>query len=97
MASHIQHADIVGASIALERDRRSAERRDAIHLAHEGRLLSDLLELLFLRLVVGYRFVVADMSQLAGVRVAIDEARAPFRQAANHWHRIEYPGESVQE
>lgn len=52
MASHVQHADVIGASIALERDRRSTERREAIHLAHEGRLLSDLLELLFLRLAV---------------------------------------------
>lgn len=93
MASHVQHADMVGASIALERDRRSVERRDAIHLAHEGRLLSDLLEFLFLRLAVGYRFVAADISQLAGVRAAIDEARAPFRQAAEHWLRIEYPAQ----
>jgi hypothetical protein len=90
MASHIQHADIVGASIALERDRRSANRRDAIHLAHEGRLLSDLLDFLFLRLAIGYRFVGANMSQLAGVRVVIDQARAPFREAAEHWLRIEY-------
>ena len=93
MASHIQHADIVGASIALERDRRSAERREAIHLAHEGRLLSDLLDFLLLRLAIGYRFVGGDMSQLVGVRVEIDEARAPFRSAAEDWHRIEYPDE----
>lgn len=59
MASHVQHGDIVGASIALERDLRSVERRDTIHLAHEGRLLSDLLHFLFLRLAVGYRFVAA--------------------------------------
>jgi hypothetical protein len=97
MASHVQHADIVGASIALERDRRSVERREAIHLAHEGRLLSDLLDFLFLRLAIGYRLVGADMSQLVGVRVAIDEARAPLRGAAEDWHRIEYPGESAQE
>jgi hypothetical protein len=97
MASHIQHADIVGASIALERDRRSARRREAIHLAHEGRLLSDLLDFLFLRLAIGSRFVGADMSQLVSVRVAIDEARAPFRSAAEDWHRIEYPDETTQE
>jgi hypothetical protein len=90
MASHVQHADMVGVSIALERDRRSAERRDAVHLAHEGRLLSDLLDFLFLRLAVGYRFVAADMSPLAEVRAAIDEARAPFRKAAEDWLRIEY-------
>lgn len=92
MASHVQHVDMVGASIALERDRRSVERRESIHLAHEGRLLSDLLDFLFLRMGVGYRFVAADLSQLAEVKAAIDDARAPFRQAAEHWLRIEYPG-----
>jgi hypothetical protein len=40
---------MVGASIALERDNPSSERRDSIHLAHEGRLLSDLLEFCFCR------------------------------------------------
>ncbi|MGY4298834.1 hypothetical protein ACVWXN_006929 [Bradyrhizobium sp. i1.4.4] len=91
MASHVQHADIVGVSIALERDRRSDERREAVHLAHEARLLSDLLEFLFLRLAVGYRFVAADKSHLAEVRAVMDEARAPFRKAAEDWFRVEYP------
>lgn len=90
IASHVQHVDMVGASMALERDRRPAERRDSLHLAHEGRLLSDLLDFLFLRLAVGYRFVAADMSQLIGVKAAIEEARAPFRQAAEDWLQIEY-------
>lgn len=96
MASHVQHVDMIGASIALERDRRPVERRDAIHLAHEGRLLSDLLYFLFLRLAVGYRFVAADMSQLVEVKSAIDEARAPFRQAAEQWLQIEYPAECAE-
>jgi hypothetical protein len=91
MASHVQHVDMVGASIALERDRRSVKRRDSIHLAHEGRLLSDLLDFLFLRMGVGYRFVAADLAQLAGVKAAIEEARAPFRRAAEDWLQIEYP------
>jgi hypothetical protein len=91
MASHVQHVDMVGASIALERDRRSVEHRESIHLAHEGRLLSDLLDFLFLRIGVGYRFVAADLYQLADIRAATDEARAPFRQAAEGWLRIEYP------
>jgi hypothetical protein len=91
VASHVQHVDMVGASIALERDRRPVERRDAIHLAHEGRLLSDLLDFSLLRLAVGYRFVDADMSQLEEAKGEIDEARAPFQQAADHWLQIEYP------
>ena len=93
MASHVQHVDVVGASIALERDRRSMERRDAIHLAHEGRLLSDLLAFLLFRMAVGYRFVGADMSSLEKVRTAIDEATKPFQRAAEEWQHIEYPAQ----
>lgn len=96
IASHVQHADMVGASIALDRDRRSVARRDSIHLAHEGRLLSDLLDFLFLRMGVGYRFVAADMSQLVAVKAAIEESRAPFRQAAEDWLRIEYPAKCTE-
>ncbi|UYO37564.1 hypothetical protein KQX62_12440 [Rhodopseudomonas palustris] len=91
MASHVQHADMVGVSIALERDFRPDERRSSIHLAHLGRLLSDVLECLFLRLAVGYRFVGADMSALSEVRKTIDVVKEPFSCAAEQWTKIEYP------
>jgi hypothetical protein len=92
IASHIQHADIVGTSIALERDLRSTERRDSLHLAHEARLLSDLLNFFLLRLAVGYRFVGADMSQLSRVKIIADKAKEPFGEAAEDWFQIEYFG-----
>jgi len=90
LASHIQHADKHGTSIPLDRDMRSAERRDAIHLAHEGRLLSDVLHFLFMRLAVGYRFVGADSARLVTIKARIDEACEPFRQATEDWHSIEF-------
>lgn len=89
-ASHIQHADKHGTSIPLDRDLRSAERRNAIHLAHEGRLLSDVLYFLFLRLAVGYRFIGADMTRLAAIKERIDAACEPFRAAREAWHAVEY-------
>lgn len=92
LASHIQHADKHGTSIPLDRDLRSAERRDAIHLAHEGRLLSDVLHFLFVRLAVGYRFVGADPARLSAIKERIDEACEPFRQATKDWHSTEFGG-----
>lgn len=90
MASHVQHADIIGASIPLERDTRSPERRDAIHLAHLGRLLSDALQFLFVRLAVGYRFIGAQPSLLQAISATIEETCRPFNEAAEKWSAVEY-------
>jgi hypothetical protein len=90
MASHIQHVDTIGASIPLERDKRSSERRETAHLAHAGRVISDLLEFFFLRMAVGYRFVDADRAILLEVLERINKARAPFKGAYNEWIDVEY-------
>jgi hypothetical protein len=98
MASHVQHVDVIGASIAIERDQREPQIRDSIHLAHEARLLSDLLSFLFLRFLVGYRFVDADnMAQIAKIKSAIDEAERPFQHATGTWLRVQYPSEAETE
>src|SRR6267154_475782 len=60
IASHIQHADFAGASLPLERDFRSPERRESIHLAHLARLLSDIFACFILRLTAAYRYVGED-------------------------------------
>jgi len=91
MASHIHHMDMVGASIPLDRDMRSAERRETIHSAHEGRLISDVLIFLYLRLCVGYRFVGADMAPLAEAKAAIDAVGAEFDTVRSTWMDVEYP------
>lgn len=91
MASHIHHMDMVGASIPLERDLRSQDRRETIHSAHEGRLISDVLVFLHLRLCVGYRFVGASMAPLAEAKAAIDAVGAQFDAAHSTWMDVEYP------
>jgi hypothetical protein len=92
MASHIHHMDMVGASIPLDRDRRSSERRESIHAAHEGRLISDILTFLYLRLGVGYRFVGADTAPLAEARSTIKSLNEKFDVAYSTWMDVEYPG-----
>ena len=89
-ASHIHHADKHGTSIPVDRDLRSPKRREAMHLAHEGRLLSDVLHFLFVRLAVGYRFVGHDPARMTVIKKRIDEACVPFRAAADAWHAVEY-------
>jgi hypothetical protein len=90
MASHVQHVDAIGASIPLERDARTDERRETIHLAHETRLISDVLAFMFLRLAVGYRFVGADVSPLADAKAIIDEAQSWHSEASAAWMSVEY-------
>src|SRR5258705_1346206 len=85
MASHIHHADMVGASIPLDRDRRSAARREQIHLAHEVRLICDILAFLYLRLAVGYRFIGADTAPLAEAEAAVKTAREWRDEAYRAW------------
>jgi hypothetical protein len=90
MASHVQHVDFVGASIPLERDHRSMDRRDSANLAHNGRLISDILDFFFLRLATGYRFTGSDKTKLRDAWSSIQRAREPFKDAAAQWMDIEY-------
>lgn len=90
MASHILHTDMVGASIPMDRDLRSDDRRETIHLAHEGRLISDVLVFLYLRLTAGYRFVGADTRPLAKAKAAINELSEKVDCAQAAWMDVEY-------
>jgi hypothetical protein len=94
MASHIQHVDSIGSSIPLERDLREANRRESLQLAHHGRLVSDPLRFMFLRLAVGYRFIGADVSPLQEVKAAIDRQAEQFQQTYQEWINVEYPQEA---
>lgn len=95
MASHIQHADMIGTSIALERDLRSERRRGTIQLAHLGRLVGDVLRFMFLRLAVGYRFTGADVASLKEVKSAIDAEAARFNETYRAWMDVEYPDDTT--
>jgi hypothetical protein len=90
LASHVQHMDYVGASLPMDRDLRSNIRRDSMHMAHEARLMLDLLHFLYLRMAAGYRFVECDRAplRLADERIkAFSEKR---RSLADEWMTIEY-------
>ncbi|KIP15314.1 hypothetical protein KY49_5387 [Burkholderia sp. MSHR3999] len=90
VASHIQHADYSGVSIAMDRETRSPERRDSAHMAHLVRLISDCFTCFELRLRAAYRFAGCDKTPLNEVAVKIEEFRASMNTAHERWMEIEY-------
>lgn len=90
MSSHITHADFMGVSIAIERDFRSEERRDAIHRSHLAGLLLHQLSYLQMRLVVGYRFIDHPPDALSIVTQRIGELKESFGKAYDTWLECEY-------
>ncbi|MBY3115646.1 DUF5677 domain-containing protein [Rhizobium laguerreae] len=91
MASHIHHADAIGTSMAIERDLRSTERRDAILLTHGARLISDTLSCFYLRLAVGYRFIQHDFEPVALAAEKIRKLQEAFDGVYQDWMSVEYP------
>lgn len=90
LASHVNHLDYVGASLPFDRDKRSPNRKESIHFAHHGRLVSDVLTFLHFRLLVGYRFVEADMTPLRKAKRQIDKLHEEYEQANANWMKVEY-------
>ncbi|MCZ0733952.1 DUF5677 domain-containing protein [Phreatobacter sp. AB_2022a] len=90
MASHIAHADSVGTSIAMERDYRSAERRDAISLAHGVRLMTDVMVCFHIRLAIGYRFISRDPAPVARATKAMTDLKTSFGRVYEDWMEAEY-------
>lgn len=90
VASHIHHADFIGISVPLERDRRSPERRDAIHLAHLARLISDCFACFQIRLFSGYRFVGSNISKIEYATTHINNLFTEFESAQEDWIEMEY-------
>lgn len=95
MASHVAHMDMIGASMPLDRDLRSDDRRESIHFAHEGRLIGDIFIFLYFRLVVGYRYVGADPAPLRLVADLVAQLSAKFGTAHAAWMSVEYPDDAT--
>ena len=90
IASHVAHADCAGTSIALERDMRSSARREAIHLAHLSRLISDIFTYFEMRLFIGYRFINHSIAPIGEAAKAIEELMARKKEIYESWISKEY-------
>lgn len=90
LASHVQHADYIGVSIPDERERREPARRDALHLAHLSRIISDALSYFLMRLTSGYRFIDEDPEPIRSACSQIDALYEAFGDSHGDWMDIEY-------
>lgn len=90
MSSHVMHADSIGTSIALERDLRSPDRRQTLHLSHLVGLLSRQVEYLYMRLMIGYRFVGQPVEKLISAREKIQVLEDKFGPVYEDWLNCEY-------
>lgn len=90
LASHVQHADYIGVSIPDERERREPARRDALHLAHLSRLISDALSYFLIRLTSGYRFIDEDPEPIRSAFSQIDALYKSFGDVYGDWMDVEY-------
>jgi len=93
MSSHVMHADSIGTSIALERDLRSPERLQTLHLSHLVGLLSSQVEYLYMRLMIGYRFAGHPLDELVSAKVKILALEDKFGTAYEDWLNCEYKDE----
>lgn len=91
IASHIQHADYQGVAIPIDRDRRTNERKNAIHSVHLVRVISDTMSFLIIRLIVGYRFAKYPPGDIDIAQKKISKLFETFGENYNKWISIEYP------
>lgn len=93
LASHVQHADYIGVSIPDERERREPARRDALHLAHLSRVISDALSYFLMRLTSGYRFIDEDPEPIRSAYLQFDALDKSFGDVYEDWMEVEYGSE----
>jgi hypothetical protein len=95
MQSHIIHQDGDGVGMIWERNRREVERRDAIELAHGGRVISDLCHFGLIR---AHEILTACQANTKPVQDIADGYGKLFNsihEADAQWRRIEYGREST--
>lgn len=95
-ASHIQHADCIGVGMPMERDLRSSDERDAIHLAHLNRIISDGFAYFKFRVMTGYRFIgYPSVKAINAMKLLEDKVLAlenEYGDVYKLWMDIQYSG-----
>lgn len=94
MSSHILHADVIGVSVVMERERRSHERKELVHLSHLRRLINDQLLFFWFRLVACYRFIGESREPLTEAKRQIDALDSSFSGIVEKWMDVEYQASS---
>jgi hypothetical protein len=90
IASHLLHADFAGTAIPMDRDTRSLERKEAAHLAHLSRLISDVFAFFQCRIFVGYRCIGHGKETLIPAFNRITNLLAAHGKIRDEWMDTEY-------
>lgn len=90
MSSHVIHQDRDGTAIVIERMRRSEERRDAVELAHGGRLIFDVFTYGIGRAFALYRANKLDPDPILKIYGRFQPIRKEIEAAYQAFHQIEY-------
>lgn len=91
ISSHIHHVSSVGASLPFERESRPVERAESVVLAHAARLISDVFSFLYIRLMIGYRFVGQGLPPIQECLNQVGQlAHGELRRAYEEWISVEY-------
>ena len=91
ISSRVLHFDWLGSGVVWERQQRSAERIEAIELAHGGRVMSDVATCAFMRSYVAYKYKRLNVQRLLDGLRATRPLFAEMEMAQQAWRRVEYP------
>jgi len=83
----------MGVVLPFDRERRSTERRETLHLAHLARLIVDALTSMANRLTVGYLYIREGLGPVVETLSRIDKVRESFGGAYERWTEVEYGAE----
>lgn len=90
VSSHLAHMTLEGVLMPLDRDMRSQPRRDAVTFGHASRLMSDCLELAFLRAFSIRRFLGTSPEDLFEVRTRNRKLFDELQKAGEQFTEVEY-------
>lgn len=90
VSSHLIHMTDEGVWMPYERDIRPQARRDAITLGHASRLMSDCLELTFLRAISIRRFLGISPKDLFEIRARNEKVFDELHKAGEQFTEVEY-------
>jgi hypothetical protein len=90
VSSHLQHMSHEGTDMPLDREQRSAERREAMMLAHAAKLVADSFHFTYLRVAAILRFHSLDPRTLFAVEAKHKPLMDELDRAGVAWERGEY-------
>lgn len=97
MSSHVAHQDIDGIGMVWDRNGRETRRREAVELAHGGRLVSDISVMAWLRAHALFELTGLDRTPPNALNQKLKTLHNETAKAQKHFNEIEYGNKSKSE